>query len=906
MAADPATSSPSRKRQPDPARAADNPPGKRAATLPVADIPREPTQVDESLTQIQTVTLSWQRDSLFRQLHAERALRVEAERRARLSELSAAESARTLASIDAAWKQSISDVNTIILQLSQFLSDSTSVSSSALQSFQAISQLPSMLDALLGPVIPFSAEQREEARRLIARQSGIGSADDGDDDENDAQPGASGSGKLGDSILGLPGLADPLQPETALLPDHREQLLTPWRRLSDLLLQAGRGSFTAGPAPSAADTLIAELTARQRTTLAAMSMAAADAHFSRFQARTALSKYEDARDQVELTSRRVARLEQSLKAGALGEAGAVAASAAALAVASGQPEVPVGGPGPAGSPTGDPTAANATPGAGSAVTTNGASGAGGAPAAGAAVDAGAALQASEELAAARELADLRLAEAEQLRSEKLDLQRMQVKLQADLAELPDDVITATPTYRRLAAHAAVLAAHATEARNALATALASENDVQAKRREHNERFAHDELERREALKHEIRSIEKESLRLRVERDHLRGLLEAQKSRAQSAENSSAQQGELAESLAHVNTMLTRVVSRLCQSEPVSTRELATTLQASLAASEVLGEVARGSSVKSEDGTSSSSGAGLGSGGSVSALPGLDGDLLQELSQLAAAYQALQERQRSLLGNMSELDDANNRLYNDKIRSQQQMTSINRTRELLYAKVAPLDRVARTVEEHMRKAESLEKSMRQQLACFEFEAVALRLATEAHRRHAAETALTLTEYSTQQQKNADRVQFLESSIDKYLTKSEREAQRARRLDEEVTLLRRRERGLSAALTAANAAANAAAASSSLASASGTNLAGLGGSGLGHHDEDELSSLKKELQSYRTLMKCGVCMRNDKNAVITQCFHCFCRSCLDTRVSTRQRGCPACGARFGANDVHTIYI
>jgi hypothetical protein len=34
--------------------------------------------------------------------------------------------------------------------------------------------------------------------------------------------------------------------------------------------------------------------------------------------------------------------------------------------------------------------------------------------------------------------------------------------------------------------------------------------------------------------------------------------------------------------------------------------------------------------------------------------------------------------------------------------------------------------------------------------------------------------------------------------------------------------------------------------------------------------------------------------------------FCKGCVDARLSTRQRKCPACNIPFGASDVHTFFF
>lgn len=78
---------------------------------------------------------------------------------------------------------------------------------------------------------------------------------------------------------------------------------------------------------------------------------------------------------------------------------------------------------------------------------------------------------------------------------------------------------------------------------------------------------------------------------------------------------------------------------------------------------------------------------------------------------------------------------------------------------------------------------------------------------------------------------------------------------------------------------------------------------GGDGEG----SKMNKMKEEqLQMLRALMECSVCHQNYKDAVITKCFHLFCKECLDKNVKIRHRKCPACGLAFGADDIRTVHF
>ncbi|GAA0169149.1 hypothetical protein LIER_23694 [Lithospermum erythrorhizon] len=65
-------------------------------------------------------------------------------------------------------------------------------------------------------------------------------------------------------------------------------------------------------------------------------------------------------------------------------------------------------------------------------------------------------------------------------------------------------------------------------------------------------------------------------------------------------------------------------------------------------------------------------------------------------------------------------------------------------------------------------------------------------------------------------------------------------------------------------------------------------------------------QQELQEYKEILNCSVCLDNRKEVVITKCYHLFCNPCIQRILEGRHRKCPKCSASFGANDVKPVYI
>jgi E3 ubiquitin-protein ligase BRE1 len=66
------------------------------------------------------------------------------------------------------------------------------------------------------------------------------------------------------------------------------------------------------------------------------------------------------------------------------------------------------------------------------------------------------------------------------------------------------------------------------------------------------------------------------------------------------------------------------------------------------------------------------------------------------------------------------------------------------------------------------------------------------------------------------------------------------------------------------------------------------------------------LQEELNDWKRYALCSQCHTNRKSVVITRCFHCFCKDCIDKNLQVRNRKCPACGDKFNHTDVHQIYL
>lgn len=68
----------------------------------------------------------------------------------------------------------------------------------------------------------------------------------------------------------------------------------------------------------------------------------------------------------------------------------------------------------------------------------------------------------------------------------------------------------------------------------------------------------------------------------------------------------------------------------------------------------------------------------------------------------------------------------------------------------------------------------------------------------------------------------------------------------------------------------------------------------------------AELVKERDSLMSILKCSTCKLQYRKYVLTKCMHTFCKDCIDARLTTRQRKCPACNGPFANSDVQELWF
>lgn len=78
---------------------------------------------------------------------------------------------------------------------------------------------------------------------------------------------------------------------------------------------------------------------------------------------------------------------------------------------------------------------------------------------------------------------------------------------------------------------------------------------------------------------------------------------------------------------------------------------------------------------------------------------------------------------------------------------------------------------------------------------------------------------------------------------------------------------------------------------------------GGTGAAEHLNHEDAAM---LELTLGMLRCSVCKDRFKEVALTRCFHLFCKECIEENLRNRHRKCPACGEKFGQDDVKSIFF
>lgn len=247
-------------------------------------------------------------------------------------------------------------------------------------------------------------------------------------------------------------------------------------------------------------------------------------------------------------------------------------------------------------------------------------------------------------------------------------------------------------------------------------------------------------------------------------------------------------------------------------------------------------------------------------------------LLTEMELTGTAFENMQEMNLRMIQQAREKDDANFKLMSERIKSQQIQKLLKEEKESLTEQVIALNAQVEAQNQVVRKLEEKERLLQNNLSTIEKELACKQQAMELHKRKAIEAAQSAADLKLHLDKYLSQLKEAQSTVAEKTSSLHERSYKISRLQEEVTLYKRKyERAKKFELAAT---------------------------------ADEV--LQEEIKEYKSQLTCPSCQARRKDAVLTRCFHVFCYECLKTRYDTRQRKCPKCTANFGPKDFHRLYL
>ncbi|KAJ6594095.1 BRE1 E3 ubiquitin ligase-domain-containing protein [Mycena capillaripes] len=251
----------------------------------------------------------------------------------------------------------------------------------------------------------------------------------------------------------------------------------------------------------------------------------------------------------------------------------------------------------------------------------------------------------------------------------------------------------------------------------------------------------------------------------------------------------------------------------------------------------------------------------------------------ELDQLSAAWEALDRQVKSKVFELKDMEDRVSKSGLDKAKSENKFYAAMRDKEAIENERKNLSRNHEKQGKLIERLVETERNLSTQVTSLDKDLGHVRKQYEARAMELSGLRREIRELKSQQEAEANRLTHCKN----YLVEREKELAEKKlelqKMTEDLTLSKRQIEKQSAQLQE-----RAAGSSSS-----------------------REAELENELKLTMNVLKCTACKGAEfRNTVITKCMHTFCRPCIDARLSTRQRKCPACNLAFGNEHVQTIYL
>ncbi|KZP34223.1 BRE1-domain-containing protein [Athelia psychrophila] len=256
----------------------------------------------------------------------------------------------------------------------------------------------------------------------------------------------------------------------------------------------------------------------------------------------------------------------------------------------------------------------------------------------------------------------------------------------------------------------------------------------------------------------------------------------------------------------------------------------------------------------------------------------ESSLYAELDKLSAAWEALDRQVKSKVFDLTSMEERLAKMGHDRAKSENKFYAAMRDKESIETERKNLSRNLEKQAKAVEKLVESERHLLQQISAFEKEVAMSHRAVEEAKKASEASRLTAAEWQNRAEVERARHYEYFNVVKTQNVSLDAKATELRKAGEELLRLR----------TTADK------------HASEFKLLSTGTS------SQKEAGLQAEIDKLMALLKCSTCKMHMRSTVITKCMHTFCRHCVDARISTRQRKCPACNLGFAASDVQQIFF
>ncbi|GAA6032403.1 hypothetical protein JCM8097_008157 [Rhodosporidiobolus ruineniae] len=259
-------------------------------------------------------------------------------------------------------------------------------------------------------------------------------------------------------------------------------------------------------------------------------------------------------------------------------------------------------------------------------------------------------------------------------------------------------------------------------------------------------------------------------------------------------------------------------------------------------------------------------------------------LYGEIERLSTAWGSLDEQNANKIFNLSSLEDKIQRLNADKAKADNRYFATMRQKDAIASENTVLTKLAEKQQQKVDAANEIHRSISGQLTAAEKEITLHQKNVRAYQDDISRLKRENAELTLRSDQTLKQLAELNAALFERITQAESEAALRSKADERVSKLERQLQQAQEKLESARATKAAA----------------------GAADPTEVRELKQYNADLSRMLKCQTCQLRLKEVVLTRCGHCFCKPCVDARLTNRSRKCPSCQTPFGNQDTLVVFF